>query len=380
MKYAYQKNNRYFAQTAHDVRDIVEQELVSLGAENTSMAGSGLYFNASAEVLYSINYNSHLCNRIIAPLLTFDCHSDRYLYNTAYKIDWEDFIDKNGSFAIYSAVSDSVIKHSKFAALRLKDAIVDHFRDQTGLRPSIDTINPDLWINLHIRENKATISIDTSGGSLHRRGYRLRTVSAPMIETLAASIVKLSGWDGSTPLYDPFCGSGTILIESYLYAAQIPPGYLRPRFGFERLPDFNQILWNKVKQSSNEKIKKIPEAWIAGSDISAEAVEIANQNCRMIDPENFIKVTFKDVFNIDQLRDTTIVCNPPYGIRQKKLEDLSSFYRTLGNFFKRNCTRSNVVIYFGDRLYINDIRLKSLWKRPLANGGLDGRLVKYELF
>lgn len=380
MNYAYQKNSRYFAQTAHDVRDIVEQELSSLGAENTSMAGSGIYFNASKEVLYSINYNSHLCNRIIAPLLTFDCHSDRYLYNTAYKMEWADFLKPDDSFAIYSAVSDSIIKHSKFAALRLKDAIVDHFRDKTGIRPSIDTINPDLWINLHIQNNKATISIDTSGGSLHRRGYRHQTVSAPMIETLAAAIVKLSGWNGAQSLYDPFCGSGTLLAEAYLYAAQMPPGYLRKRFGFERLPDFDASTWKSVKERSDNNIKSLPDGLISGSDISAEAVKMSNLNCRTIDPDARIKIAFSDVFDIDHLEDRFIICNPPYGIRQKKLDDLSLFYRKLGDFFKRKCARSTVVVYFGDRSYIKDVRLKTTWKRPLANGGLDGRLVMYELF
>jgi len=380
MKYAYQKNNRYFAQTANDVRDIVEQELIELEAKDTSLASSGVYFNATQDVLYTINYNSHLCNRIIAPLLTFDCHSDRYLYKTALKIEWDDFINEKQTFAVYASVSNSAIKHSKYAALKLKDAIADYFREKKGVRPSVDTIDPDLWINLHIRNNKATISIDTSGGSLHRRGYRKRSVSAPMIETLAAAIIRLSGWDGVTPLYDPFCGSGTLLFEACLYASNTPPAFLRQKFGFEMLPDFDKNIWIDVKNNSKQKMKKLSPGLISGSDISEEAVKIAMENRDMIDDSKSIHIKQKDVFQIGDLNNTFIICNPPYGLRLKKGQDLSHFYKRLGDFLKQKCTGSTAVIYFGERKYIKNIGLKPAWKKPLANGGLDGRLVKYELY
>jgi len=250
MTYTYQKTNRYFAQMADDVKDIAEAELLSLGAEDTSQVYRGIYFNATPKILYSINYQSRLINRVLAPLLSFHCHSDQQLYKKVLQVRWEDFLNSSQTFAVFATVNNSAIKHSKFAALRLKDAIVDAFQNREGKRPSIDTKNPDLWINLYIERNAATISIDTSGGSLHRRGYRKKSIEAPMIETLAAAIITISEWDGKTPLVDPFCGSGTLLCEAFLSASKTPPAFLRQKFGFERLPDFDNSLWKQVKDEA----------------------------------------------------------------------------------------------------------------------------------
>jgi len=246
--YNYQKTNRYFAQAANDILDITREELEALGAEEISQSYRGLYFNASKKALYKINLQSRLVNRVLAPLLQFNCHSDKYLYNTALQIKWEDFLNSGQTFAVFASVTQSNIRHSKYAALRLKDAVVDYFRERTGSRPSIDTRNPDLWLNLYIENNEAVISVDTSGGSLHRRGYRLDAVQAPMAETVAASIIKYSGWDGSKPFYDPFCGSGTLLCEAYLHASRTPSAFMRKKFGFERLPDFDVRLWEKIQK------------------------------------------------------------------------------------------------------------------------------------
>jgi len=206
--YNYQKTNQYFAQAADDIKEIVEEELISFGAQNTSQAYRGIYFTASTKALYKINFYSRLINRVLAPLISFNCRSDELLYKRALQVNWEDFLDSSKTFAVFASVTNSSIKHSKFASLRLKDAIVDYFRNHTGNRPSIDTREPNVWFNLHIENNEATISLDTSGGSLHRRGYRKQNIKAPMVETLAAAIINYSGWDGKSNLYDPFCDSG----------------------------------------------------------------------------------------------------------------------------------------------------------------------------
>jgi len=378
--YTYQKTNRYFAQAADDIKDITGEELLFLGAENTSPAYRGIHFTATPKVLYSINFNSRLINRILAPLVSFKCHSDKVLYKKALQIQWEDFLDPYLTFAVFASVSHSVITHSKFAALRLKDAIADYFRDRTGKRPSIDTINPDVWINLHIQENEATISMDTSGGSLHRRGYRKKTVKAPIIETLAAAIIAYSEWDGSTPLYDPFCGSGTFLCESFIFASGTPASMLRKKFGFEKLPDFNPGLWKTVKTEGMEKVKPLVKGVIAGSDVSPEAVRASLDNCPMIDTGNIISIEQRDIFEIDKIEGKVIVCNPPYGIRTGKRSNLGSFYKKFGDFLKQRCRGSTAYVYFGEREYIKILGLKPSWKKPLSNGGLDGRLVKYELY
>ncbi|MDZ7764710.1 MAG: THUMP domain-containing protein [Melioribacteraceae bacterium] len=284
--YNYQKSNRYFAQAAEDIKDIAKDELESIGATDVEESYKGLYFNATQKVLYKINLHSALINRVLAPIFSFDCHSENYLYNTAYDIEWEKLFNPDETFAVFASTINSKINHSKFAALKLKDAIVDRFRNTKGKRPNVDTRQPDIWINLFIENNFAVISVDTSGGSLHRRGYRKSSVEAPMIETLAASIIKLSGWEGETELYDPFCGSGTLLCEAYLKATKTPPALMRSKFGFEKLSDFDPKLWKEVKREAQKKIKEIEPGLINGSDVSKEAVNAAQTNCDVIDKEN----------------------------------------------------------------------------------------------
>jgi putative N6-adenine-specific DNA methylase len=378
--YNYQKTNQYFAQAADDIKDIVEEELISFGAQKTSQAYCGIHFTANTKVLYTINFQSRLINRVLAPLVSFNCSSDDQLYNGALQVGWEDFLDPSKTFAVFASVTNSYIQHSKFASLRLKDAIVDYLRDLTGNRPSIDTREPDIWLNLHIENNEATISLDTSGGSLHRRGYRKQSIRAPMVETLAAAIINYSGWDGKSSLYDPFCGSGTLLCEAYMFASNTPPSIFRKNFGFERLPDFNLSLWKKIKEEALEKIIPVKKGAIAGSDISADAVEASITNCKVIDKENVIEFKNYDVFDIDKIDGSTIICNPPYGIRIGKPDELGDFYKKFGDFLKQRCKNSTAFIYFGDRKFIKNIGLKPTWKKPLSNGGLDGRLVKYEMY
>ncbi len=192
--YTYQKSGRFFAQHAEGMDSVVVEELRELGVENIKPSFLGVFFESDLAGLYRVNYRSQTISRVLAPLLTFDCHSTRYLYITAKKIDWSDFMTVDTTFAVSATVSNSKISHSKYAALCLKDSIADFFRDRFGARPDVDTADPDVWINLYIQKNRATISLDTSGGSLHRRGYRTESVEAPMQETLAATIIKLSGW------------------------------------------------------------------------------------------------------------------------------------------------------------------------------------------
>lgn len=378
--YLYQKIGRYFAQFADDIEDIASAELKRLGAEALKSGYRGVYFNATPEVLYRINLNARLINRVLAPIINFDCHSDKYLYQTANKLKWDDFLNTNETFAVFASVAHSNIRHSKFASLRLKDAIVDWFQQKYHKRPSVDTRNPDVWFNLHIQHNKATISVDTSGGSLHRRGYRTKAVKAPMTETLAAAIVDYSGWCGETPLYDPFCGSGTLLIEAFLKATQTPASILRKAFGFQHLPDFNPEIWKAVRNESMKGIQSIQPNMIGGSDIDGDAVKLARDNCKKIDPKGVIDIRKKDVLEIANLENRTIICNPPYGIRMGDASGLQTFYKQFGDFLKQKCKGSAAYIYFGERELIKYIGLKPAFKKPLSNGGLDGRLVKFELY
>lgn len=213
----YQKHGRYFAQTPPGLEELAVEELAEIGAVEPRAGYRALAFEADKATLYRINLRTRLCTHVLAPLLTFDCHSDKYLHHTAMqKIEWDTLMDVDGTLAVAANVSQSNIRHSQFAAQRLKDAICDQFRDRTGRRPSVDRHSPDLSLNLRIHRNRAVISVDTSGGSLHRRGYRVESVEAPLQETIAAAMIRFSGWKGEGVLHDPMCGSGTILAEALM--------------------------------------------------------------------------------------------------------------------------------------------------------------------
>jgi putative N6-adenine-specific DNA methylase len=378
--YSYQKNSRFFAQIADGMEELGVEELTRLGAEEVKPTFRGLYFSADKEALYRINYTARIISRVLAPLMTFDCHSTDYLYKTARTIPWTDLFSLDKTFVISATVSNSKIRHSQYAGLVLKDAIVDSFRDRYNERPNVERINADICFNLHISHNKATIYLDTSGGSLHRRGYRQEALDAPMQETLAAAIIHLSGWDGQTPMYDPMCGSGTLLFEALMHYCRVPSAYLRESFGFRFMPDFDELIWDSIKREAQENIRPLTKGLIAGSDSSSQAIEIARMNSRNLPSGRNVRLSKCKFQDIESIRDTTIVCNPPYGLRMKNNMDMGTFMREFGDFLKQRCTGSAAYVYFGNRDLIKKVGLRSAWKKPLKNGPLDGRLVKYELY
>jgi putative N6-adenine-specific DNA methylase len=378
--YEYQRNNRYFAQIADGIKELGEQELSELGAREITPAYGGIYFNAGKEALYQINYSARLASRILAPLASFNCRTADQLYKKAIQINWRDFISEEDTFAVFGNVSNSRIDNSHYASLRLKDGIVDSFRELHGKRPDIDTRNPDIWLNIYIRNDRAVISLDTSGGSLHRRGYRKESVEAPMQETVAAAVLRYSMWDGSVPLYDPMCGSGTLLCEALMHYCRIPSGILREHFGFAFLPDYDNALWIKVKKRFDRQIRELPEGLVAGSDLLPEAVKISKTNIQNLPYGDKIKLETLDFRKIERLDNRVIITNPPYGIRMGSKKKLDLLYKSLGDFLKQRCKGSIAYIYFGEREFIKKIGLKPTWKKPLKTGGLDGRLVKYEMF
>lgn len=378
--YLYQQKQPYFAQIASGFEQLAAAELTQLGGEDIRAGFRGLYFEATPAALYRINYCARLLTRVLAPLVSFKCHTTQYLYKQANAVEWHDFLSVDQTFAVFANVSNSRIKHSRYAALRVKDALVDYFWEHDRQRPSVNRLEPDVWLNLHVENNVATISLDTSGGSLHRRGYRQEGLEAPMQETLAAAIIQLSEWDGERLCYDPMCGSGTLLCEALMHVCRIPANYLRTRFGFENLPDFDPELWQRVKAEANAALRPLPEGALAGSDISKKAVLTARRNLSQLPSGQQVPLDVRDIHDILDLSETTIITNPPYGIRQEKNKDLSPFYQQLGDFLKQRCPNSAAHIYFGDRHYIKKIGLRPTWKKPLRNGSLDGRLVKYDIY
>lgn len=378
--FEYQKTNKYFAQTTSGMEELAAEELGQLGAKNINPAFRGIYFEANKSTLYRVNYESRFLTKILAPLNKFICHNTKYLYRKAREIEWDTLFSADQTFAIFANVSNSKIKHSQYAALCVKDAIADYFRDKTGRRPDVERTFPDAWINLHIDDNFATLSFETSGGSLHRRGYRKESLDAPMQETVAAAIIRMSRWDGTKPLCDLMCGSGTLLCEALMAYCNIPAGYLRKQFGFELLPDFEKDVWKSVKIIANSKIRKLPVGLIAGSDISPEAIKASKKNLANLPGGENVELKIADFQSLDNLENRVIVSNPPYGIRIGKKEGAQRTYKELGDYLKHHAQNSTAYIYFGDRSLIPDIGLKPSFKKPLRNAGLDGRLVRIDVY
>ena len=380
LEYLYERESQYFAQVAESIKEIAIKELQSLGAYDLQAVFRGVWFKASEENFYKINYFSRLVSRILAPLVRFECHDKDQLYKAAKKIRWEEFLTPRKTFSIAANVAESEITHSNFAGLRVKDAIADYFRDRSNKRPSVDAKDPFIIINIHIHKNFATLAIDASGGSMHKRGYREESVSAPMQETVAAAIIDLSKWSGAQPLYDPMCGSGTLLCEALMKYCKVPAQIFRPWFGFERLPDFDTQLWEKIKKESIDNLKELGKGIITGSDISEHSVSAAKTNIMGLHFGGKINIEQKGFQDIESLENHVIVANPPYGIRMGREQNLNKFYQNFGLFLKNRCKKSTAFIYFGEPKYIKKLPLAPSWKRPLKIGGLDGKLVKYELF
>lgn len=379
--FQYQQSQRYFAQLAQGFEEIAAEELAALGCTDITPGFRGLHFSADQATLYVVNYASRLVTRILAPLHTFRCADRDDLYRAVRDIHWPAFFSLEQTFGIFANVTGNrKLTHSKFAALCVKDAIVDGFRDACGQRPDVDRSDPDIWLNLYIEKDRATLSLDTSGGSLHRRGYRVQTVEAPMQETLAAAVVTLSQWQGVKPLVDPMCGSGTLLCEALMHLCAIPAGYLRSGFGFRHLPDYDAAKWQRIKASVDARMRPMPAGAIAGSDIDAAAVKAARANCRRLPGGDAIDVTRADLHALPGFENKVLLINPPYGVRLKGETALEEFYQALGNFLKRRCTGAEAYIYFGNRELLKHIGLRPAWKKALRNAQLDGRLAKFELY
>lgn len=376
----YEKTNRYFAQFAGGMEELAHKELSRLGAANIKTTYRGLYFDADKPTLYRVNYSSKIITRVLGQLLRFDCHSVKYLYITGKKIDWQRLIKPGKTFAINAICENSKINHSHYAMQRLKDAVADYFVEKTGSRPDVDRRDPDVGLHLHIQNNKATISLDTSGGSLHRRGYRKGSVEAPMQETLAAAIIALTGWDGKKRLVDPMCGSGTLLSEALMHYCRIPPGYLRQRFGFESMPDFAPKIWEKVKQEADKNIRTLPDGLISGSDMAAKSVAAAKKNLAVLPEGPKVAIKKARFQELGRLDNAVIVCNPPYGIRLGEKKEVAKLLKEFGDFLKRNCKNSSVFLYLGDKELLKKVGLKPKWKKQLKSGPLEGVLARYDIY
>jgi len=295
-------------------------------------------------------------------------------------MDWMSLVGTERTFAIFASVSNSHITHSKYASLKLKDAIVDTIRDQVGSRPDVDRREPDVSINLHIENNRATVSLDAAGRSMHRRGYRLDAMEAPLQETVAAAIIRMSEWKGDCPLLDPMCGSGTLLAEALMMATGTPAGYLQKSFGFEHFPDFDAWAWSAHRKTIDEGIKPIEKGLISGSDIETEALRNARKNLSRLPHGDMVTLTKADYRNLAPFEDGVMVTNPPYGVRLSGGMKIEDFYKELGDFFKQKCSGTTAFVYVGKPELLKTVGLRTTWKKELVNGALEGRLARYDMY
>lgn len=378
--FLYQQNRRFFAQVAHGLEEPAAEEIRRLGGRDIRPTPRGVHFEADRAALYRVNYCGRLLSRVLAPLAVFPCRSTEALYRQVKALPWGELLDPEGTLAVSANLRHSEIRHSQYAALCVKDAIVDFFREACGRRPDVSREDPDLRVHLFVEGDRAAVSLETSGGALHRRGYRLEGLEAPLQETVAAAVIGWTEWDGDRPLVDPLCGSGTLAAEALMRCCRVPAGYLRKSFGFERLPDFDRRLWREVKAAADGAIRELPAGRIAASDIAAPAVRAARENLARLPYGERVAVRRLDYRRIERLEGCVIVTNPPHGIRLRPRRDMGAFYRELGDFLKRRCRGSTAFIYFGEREWLKHIGLKPAWKRPLPSGGLDGRLAKFELY
>lgn len=378
--YDYQKNNIYFAQVTGMMEELCEQELIELGAINTKISYRGIYFEADKSTLYRINYSSRLITRVLAPLKSFYARSAKDIMKIASEIEWDKLFSVDQTFAITSTVNKSTINNSLYASQVLKDGIADYFRDKMGKRPNVDTVAPSVRFNLFIEKDKAVLSLDTSGESLHKRGYRLLAGEAPMQETLAAAIIRLSGWDGSKPLLDCMCGSGTIVCEALMKYCNLPAQYLRKNFGFFYLPDFDKNTWEALKSEIEKQIRPLQKDLIGGSDKSQITINVAKENLSRLPYSENVHLSVHPFQHINNFENGVLITNPPYGIRLGQREDVEILYKDLGDFIKTKCKGTTAFIYTGEPTLRKHIGLKTSRRIPLVNGKLEGVLLQFDSY
>jgi putative N6-adenine-specific DNA methylase len=378
--------SRFFVTCARGVEEITETELKQIGAEKIERVHGGLFFEGNQDALYRAHLWLRTANRILLVLRSFPVKTPDELYENLKKFKWETFLRPGLTFAVDCTISgrNSIqLNHSQYAKLKAKDAIVDRMREKTGDRPDVSIEDPDLRVVLYIRDGVCTLNMDATGPSLHERGYRARDAAAPLKETLAAAILKLSGWQPGQVLVDPMCGSGTILAEAALMAANIAPGALREGFMFMNWPDFYEARWKALVEEANAKRTEIPPKSFYGYDQNPDAVRQTKQAFKTLGLSEALEAERRN-FGDFALPETSspgfIVFNPPYGDRLGEVEELKPLYKLMGDTFKKKCPGWMAAVFTGSAELMKEIGLRAKRKLPLWNGPIECRLLTYEMY
>lgn len=371
-------NFSMIAKTFAGLENVLADELEDLGAQNIEILKRAVKFSGNTKLMYEANYWCRTALRILKTIEIFEVNNESDLYNNVKKIKWWKYFDLEKTFAVNANINNSVFNNSTYVALKTKDAVVDLFREKFDKRPNIDRENPDIVINVHIFKNNCTLSLDSSGRSLDKRGYKLFNGDAPINEVLAAGMVLLSKWNKETDFLDPMCGSGTIIIEAALYAYNIAPGNFRKNYAFMNWADFDLSTWNKIVDDSYLKFFEFRHN-IIGGDVSQKMCVISYKNIKNAKLHNDIEVykkAFEDTFVYNN--KVTIITNPPYGERLI-VDDIVDLYKNIGDTLKKNYN-GNAWIISSDISALKHIGLKPSKKIVLFNGQLECRFVKFEIY
>ena len=378
LKAANNSNFEMIAKTYHGLEDVLAKELLQLGAQDIKTLRRAVKFKGDIGFMYKANLSLRTAVRIIKPIKTFKVSNETEFYDSIRAIDWNQYMTIDDKFAVDAFVNSTYFNHSLYIALKTKDAIVDQFRDNCGMRPDVDLDHPNLRINIHINEDLCTVSLDSSGKSLHKRGYRLETNEAPISEALAAGLILVSGWDKKSHFVDGMCGSGTFLVEAAMIAANIPANINRAHFAFEDWPDFDQNLWELIKES---QLKKLKDCFgkIIGYDIDPQTLASAKINIQNAGLEDYIELKCENFFDtVKPEGPTHLVFNPPYGVRLQA--DIPQMYQSIGDTLKKNYSGAEAWFLTSHMEGLKHVGLRASRKIEIFQAKLECRFVKYEMY
>ena len=371
------------AKTFKGLEQVLAQELIELGANDVLIERRAVSFKGDKALLYRANLCLRTAIRVLVPVISFRAKDTDGLYEQLKRIDWSRYMTAETSFAIDATVYSEVFRNSRFVTYRVKDAIVDYWSAKAGKRPNVQVTNPDLLLNVHIADQQITVSLDSSGESLHKRGYRVANTEAPINEALAAGMLLLAGWKGQSDFYDPMCGSGTLPIEAALIARNIAPGVFRKSFAFEKWPDFDAELWSDIYNDDSQEREFTHR--IYGSDASFFAIQQATKNVKAAGVQRDVELRQirmeeislqQSAFSIQPL----VMINPPYGERLASNKDMEDLYGKIGTALKHQFAGATAWIISSNEAAMKCIGLKPSKKMRLLNGELDCQFNKYELF
>lgn len=375
--------NYLFVTCGQGLEPLLLHELAELGFKDARESFRGVYVHDNSfNAIFRINYCSRLGGRVLLPIAKFRCFDQKALYKGGRSIDWTLYIPPGKTFAIDANVKHRQLRNSLYAAQVLKDAVCDQLKEKTGSRPNINVKNPDVQLNLFIHDDQAFISIDTSGIPLHKRGYRQEAGEAPLQESLAAALLLLARYEPQDILFDPCCGSGTLLIEAALMASRTAPGYLRQKWGFMLLPKFSFDDWLKVKTEVDSLRQPIPKNHLFGIDINRNVVRICQGNLRAAGVLKDVLVKQGDFREFKpEILPTLIVTNPPHGKRLENTDSLIPLYRSLGDFMKQNVAKpARGFVFTANTPLVKEIGLSAQRRHVLSNSGVDSRLLEFDLY